>query len=71
MFGLNNFSDNSLVTVQLAASQEVLRSMGLLITIIKEVAIAHLVQRRHACWTDSLEPVSARILSSPLRPDGL
>jgi hypothetical protein len=36
--------DNSLATAQLATSQEVLSSVGLLITIITGVAIEHLVQ---------------------------
>jgi hypothetical protein len=55
-----------LVTAQLVASQEILSSLGLVITNITGVGIAHLLQRRHACWTDMLEPVSAIILSSPL-----
>jgi hypothetical protein len=61
--------NSSLATAQQATSQEVLSSVGLLITNITEEAIPHLVQRRNACLADRLEPFSARNLSSPLRPD--
>jgi hypothetical protein len=60
--------DNSLATAQLATSQEVLSSVGLLYIIITGEEIPHLIQLRNACLTDSLEPISARNLSSPLRP---
>jgi hypothetical protein len=43
-----------------------LRSMGLLITIDTGVAVADLIQRRHACWTAS--QCKNFVFSTPSRP---